>query len=87
MAIILAIVAAAELPGAQDLNSAARSDPHFQPALVGLAILAVALVAFLTFDFYRQKSRERQERRKLERFREKQLSRNAASNVDPKTPR
>ena len=62
-----------ELPGGKGLNSTPQAPVHFQPALVGVAILAVGIVAFLGFDFLRQKLQERREREKLERFRAKRL--------------
>jgi hypothetical protein len=59
------------LPGAEQLTSPARGVSHMQPALVGVAFIAIAVVAFLGIDFYRQKRTERKEREKLERFRSK----------------
>jgi hypothetical protein len=52
-----------------------------QPALIGVAALAVAIVAFLGIDFYRQKRVERKEREKLARFRQRRLA-----ETEKKTP-
>ncbi len=83
LAQVLFLLGDVDLPGNQGLNSAAHAPGHFQPALVGVAFLAVGLVAFLGFDFFRQKRHERLEREKLERFRAKRLQQgaNAPSNV------
>jgi hypothetical protein len=59
------------LPGTDQLTSPSPSGSHMQPALVGVAFIAFAVVAFLGIDFYRQKRTERKEREKLERFRSK----------------
>jgi hypothetical protein len=66
------ILADVELPGVQGINAPPPAT-HVQPALVGLAVLALAIVGFLIYDLFRQKHNERQERAKLERFREKRL--------------
>jgi hypothetical protein len=50
------------------------SPPHFSAALLAMAVLAVAVVAFLGWDVFRQKRAEKRERRRLERFREKKLN-------------
>ena len=69
----LLILANAELPGAPGLSAPVSRPAHFQPALVGLAVLALAIVAFLVYDLLRQKRHERREREKLEQFRRKRL--------------
>jgi hypothetical protein len=48
-----------------------------QPALIGVAALAVAIIAFLGIDFFRQKRVERKEREKLARFRQRRLAETA----------
>jgi hypothetical protein len=64
------ILADVELPGTEG-NAPQQTGTHMQPALVGLAVLALAVVAFLVYDLWRQKLTERREREKLERFRQK----------------
>ena len=61
------------IPGTDELSSPSPSSSHMQPALVGVAVLAVGVIAFLGIDFYRQKRTERKEREKLARFRDKRL--------------
>jgi len=72
-----------ELPGGQGLDSQHQTAGHMQPALIGLAMLSVAVVAFLGFDFYKQKRNERREREKLERFREKRMRQNSPAAAPP----
>jgi len=67
------ILAEVTLPGSDGLQSPPSSPTHVQPAVVAVAVAAIGIVAFLGFDFYRQKRAERLERAKLERFREKKL--------------
>ncbi|HZR18297.1 MAG TPA: hypothetical protein VFE51_13475 [Verrucomicrobiae bacterium] len=71
------VLADVELPGVQGLNAQPPPASHVQPALVGLAVLALAIVGFLVYDLFRQKRNERLERAKLERFREKRLRQSA----------
>ena len=76
---LFCLLADVELPGGKGLNSTSQAPAHFQPALVGVAILAIGIVAFLGFDFLRQKLQERREREKLERFRAKRLQQTPTS--------
>ena len=62
------------LPGTDGLPPAGQGTTHMQPALIGVAALAVAIVAFLGIDYYRQKRVERKEREKLTRFRQRRLA-------------
>jgi hypothetical protein len=75
------LLGAATLPGTDGLPPAGQGISHVQPALVGVAALAVAVVAFLGIDFYRQKRVERKEREKLNRFRQRRLA-----ETEKKTP-
>ena len=75
------LLADAGIPGTEGLTPSGQGSTHMQPALVAVAVLAVAIVAFLGADFYRQKRGERKEREKLTRFRQRRLdeiARNAA---------
>jgi len=62
-----------ELPGTGGLRPGAgpRGVGHMQPAFIVLAVVAVGLIVFLSYDFFRQKRGERRERKKLQRFRDK----------------
>jgi hypothetical protein len=71
----------ATLPGTDGLPPAGQGTTHMQPALIGVAALAVVIVAFLGIDFYRQKRVERMERDKLTRFRQRRLA-----ETEKKTP-
>ena len=64
----------ATLPGTDGLPAVGQGVTHIQPALIGVAALAVAIVAFLGIDYYRQKRVERREREKLTRFRQRRLA-------------
>ena len=82
-----AVLGEVELPGAGLSPETARpGSNHFSAPVLAMAVLAVAVVAFLTFDFFRQKRAEKRERRRLERFREKQLN-NASSRAHLNPPR
>lgn len=67
----------ATLPGTDGLSPAVQGTSRIQPALIGVAALAVAIVALLGIDFYRQKRVERREREKLTRFRQRRLAETA----------
>ncbi len=71
----------ATLPGTDAFPPAGQATTHIQPALIGVAALAVVIVAFLGIDFYRQKLVERKEREKLTRFRQRRLA-----ETEKKTP-
>jgi hypothetical protein len=78
----ITILAEVELPGPQALtaNATHRVNGQISSAFVGVAALALAVVGFLLWDFCRQKTIERRERQRLERFREKRLKETAAEN-------
>lgn len=57
----------------QKLDTAPATGLHLSPAFVALAIGALALVAYLLWDVYRQKREEKRQRNRLERFREKKF--------------
>lgn len=64
-----------ELPGAdQTLEVARPSSARIAPAFIVLALVAMALVVFLIWDFCRQKRVEKRERQRLQRFREKKMA-------------
>jgi hypothetical protein len=60
-------------PLGEKLDSAPPSATHLSPAFVGLAIVALAVVAYLVWDIYRQKREERRQRQRIERFRERKF--------------
>ena len=64
-----------ELPGSGlNLGPARPNGAHIPGAFIGLAILALALIVFLVWDFCRQKRVEKRERDRLQRFRQKKLA-------------
>src|SRR3569832_320095 len=69
-----AILATVEIPGS-GLNSAPPRAPlsRMSPVFIILAVFAIALVAYLAWDFLRQKRVEKKERERLERFRENKM--------------
>ncbi len=79
---LTAIIGDVELPGSQGLTAPARTAAHISPAFIGVAILALALIAFLVWDVCRQKWVERRERQRLERFRD-QKRRSVSTVPDP----
>src|SRR6266404_4035639 len=83
MSRLTAILADATLPEVPGLNldSPRPSANHLPPAFVGLAVFALLLVGYLLWDFCRQKHLERQQRLRLESFREKKLRESAQAAV------
>jgi hypothetical protein len=71
----LTVLADVNLPDAlgQKVDSSPSTSSHFSPLFIGLAVAALALVAYLVCDIYRQKREERRQRQRLERFREKKF--------------
>jgi hypothetical protein len=81
MARFVILLGDATLPGTDALPPAGQGITHIQPALLVVAALAAAIIAFLGVDFYRQKRVERKEREKLTRFRQRRLA-----ETEKKTP-
>ena len=84
---LVAILAEVELPGSANLDVPRQSGTPMQPAFIGIAALALAVVLFLVWDVWRQKRVERRERQRLERFREQRITQTAegsALNEGPK---
>jgi len=77
MRAVIDILSNVDLPDSRGLSLDSRgwSDSHIPLVFVGLAILALALVGYLLWDFLRQKRLERRERQFLVQFREQQLKR------------
>jgi len=65
-----------EVPGL-NLDTPRPTANHIPPGFVGLAVFALLLVGYLLWDFCRQKHVERQQRLRLESFREKKLKESA----------
>ena len=65
-----------ELPGA-NMDTPSPVVSHISPAFISLAVFALLLVGYLVWDFCRQKTVERRERQRLERFRQGKLKADA----------
>lgn len=74
IATFVLLLGEATLPAVDGLSPVAQGSSRIQPALIGVAALAVVIVALLGIDFYRQKRVERKEREKLTRFRQRRLA-------------